>query len=318
MKILTSILLILLAYSNLQAQKNDYKEPIDFWEFIKIVTPKMCDSIYKVDTLYYPFEGDVQIIELRLKTVFKKEFYFNQQIDYSHSFSIMPSIFIFRDRNGNFKSIYNQHINFIIDSRDFRATNFINSKPFPDDYIIVEKLDSPSFIDKQTEELIFTPTLKQGLINHQGKIVVPIQYKDINIFKESASILLYENLEYNDKIPAIYHFIDYYTLHPINNQYDIYKIDTFRNLPYCIGHTTTESFFIDKRGNNILPKINYGTKFNDIFIVTNKKNKWGILNKELKFITPPIYSWISPEIFEDIDNKYIIPTRKRGKQVLLI
>ena len=324
MKILVPFLLLLLAFGqSLQAQENDtLPPPIDFKEYVAIMTPKMCDSIYRVDTLYYPFEGNVQMIELRLKTVRKKKdcirIFFN-------SFGYMPSIFIFRNKAGKFTKIYNNNSNIIINARDFKSRDFVNTEQYPSKYIGIKrninKYIKPSSKDSLVQyyfELSHDNLgNNKGLINRKGEIIIPIAYKNIYINERENTILLITDK--NEQFTN-YTYLNYSNLKVIN-KHDFNRIYAHKNYinKYNILKTSNgKTYLIDNKGNFPLPN---NTKliayYPEAIVISNQERKLGLLNQDCKYLIPHIYDSIHVFHYNNEKEDYFLQVYS-NKQVNII
>lgn len=204
----------------------------------------------------------------------------------------MQSIFIFRDRANHFKKIYNNTNNFIIQPEKFQNTAFINRTIYPNDYILIEtikRFKNPRFEYYQR---------LQGLINHQGDIILEPLYYNITFYKDDKSIkltgLFTDNMETN-----IFKFIDYYTFQPTNNNtyYNVSPIPS--SLHYQLAQITpsfeeSDKFIINNRGEIIIDEtIRYLYFSANMFVLFHTRNKCSIVNQNFQYIIPPIYDYLA-------------------------
>lgn len=331
-KALVIISLFFLFWGSTFAQKKDNLSTLTIEDAFQFKMPT------QMDTIYYPFYNGVQMIEVDQIGFWDKKIFFLEQSDpraMPHSmFHPMPigNEYFFRDTTGTIVKAFNTKHSLSTLTKHFEKTPLNRKSPgvfasFPyhssQDYRSGVWYQSPQpslnflgyykvstgYVEQETKDFLGsnteeTKTLKFGLIDSLGNIVIPIQYDEIQPFYKN--LLVHKNNKCG--------IINYKHIALVPLVYDSYTID-YDDFPLNPKKSRNVFFLTFKKRKNYRPKPIYNTVFlteenkliplnnyNEIhlersryfhpdtkkrFIFVVKNGKKGFLNAQYQEIIPP-------------------------------
>lgn len=171
----------------------------------------------RVDTSYFPFKDDIQMIQIEYTYVYSNKQNFNNLIsDYNYSYNPIPdenglidrptTKYIFRNKKGEIITTFNNYDQQRIHKNDFRlpdSVTVINDSILANlgRLFVFYQLDSVPAKNKnkigitriQNNEFYTIPTIeyygRKGLINRNGEVVLEPIYDDIYLYKEAPIVV---------------------------------------------------------------------------------------------------------------------------------
>jgi hypothetical protein len=270
---------------------------------------------YKVDTLYFHYSNNIQMIAILNFTSWQrfidhKESTQPRGLSWSaeippHS----PNLYLFRDQQG--KIIHSYHIAHP-EKLKLRSTSYTTPsiqymlpaqiEIAPNKYIVYENSKEPGPSD-------FRFSTKKGLINQEGTLILPYEYDDISelgihlaVAKEGKYAIMNLQLE----LLTPFHFDEMPNTPLYNNNILEVRINQL------LG-------FADLNGQILIPCKYESLSGNSIYDITGymvmEKKLFGMLNTDLSIRIPTQYESI--QVMKDCNKKTVFNVKQNGKHGIL-
>lgn len=214
------------------------------------------------DRLAIPDYGENSITTLRLTDFNGKELYLSNKWDYSSGFGNRA---VFNSGLLKLKTPYQKNLFVTEAGKEFRFSDYDEVNSFYDGFAIAQKQE------------------KYGIIDKQGKPVVPLIYTDIRRFSDDLLMIVGEDrkkglVTVNGRIllSAVYD--------EISNGYDLFK-------KYYVLRKDKVYGLADSTGKLLLPMEYDGIRTNNSYMLieVTKNGKDGLVNTAGKWLIPPDY-----------------------------